>query len=212
MPTCLLRAVLPSLLGCGLALQIAHAEIYTWVDPAGVVNLSNEAPPEGVRVTRVTHEPPPRIAAATAAAREAARQAELQALADRARELEVQALSDRVRQLEREVELGRSQAAAAYTAYPPMPAPSFAQYAAEQAQPASTGCDPAWAGCGGWWGSGFYGPGVVVVGVPNGRRFHRHPFRDGQNGVLPRPLPLPVRPLQMSSGTPTVPRGGPRRH
>ena len=40
MPTCLLRAVLPSLLGCGLALQVAHAEIYTWVDPAGVGSTS----------------------------------------------------------------------------------------------------------------------------------------------------------------------------
>ena len=104
MPKRFLRAALPSLFACGLGMPLlGQAEIYTWVDPTGVVNLSNLAPPDGVRVTRVTHEAAPRVPSASDVAREAARQAELQALADRAKDLEVQALSDRVRQLEREV-------------------------------------------------------------------------------------------------------------
>ena len=209
MPTRFLRAVLPSLLVCGLGMPLAHAEIYTWVDPAGVINLSNLAPPDGVRVTRVTHDPPPRVASASEAAREAARQAELQALADRAKELEVQALSERVRQLEREVEIGRIQASAP-VAYPVMPSPPVVQYAAEPAPPAYTGCDPSWSGCGLWWGSGIY-PGVVVVGVPGGRRFH-HPFRGGQNPVMPRPMPFfSLQPLRLSSAPSAGLRGVPHR-
>ena len=197
MPTRFLRAALPSLLACGLGMPLlGHAEIYTWVDPAGVVNLSNLAPPDGVRVTRVTHDPPPRVVSASEVAREAARQVELQALADRAREFEVQALSDRVRQLEREVEIGRIQASAAM-AYSLMPPPPAVQYAAEPAPPAYTGCDPTWSGCGLGWGPGIY-PGVVVVGVPGGRRFH-HPFRGGQDHFMPRPMPFALQPLHLSS-------------
>jgi hypothetical protein len=186
-----------------------HAEIYTWVDPAGVVNLSNLAPPEGVRVTRVTHEAAPRVQSASEVAREAARQAELQALADRAKELEVQALSDRVRQLEREVEIGRIQASA--MAYPVMPPPPAVQYAPEPAPPAYTNCDPTWSGCGLGWGPGIY-PGVVVVGVPGGRRFH-HPFRGGQDHVImPRPTPFfALQPLRLSSAPSAGLRGPHRR-
>jgi hypothetical protein len=57
MSTRLLQAVLLSLIGCGLALRLAHAEIYTWVDPSGTVNVSNLAPPEGVRVTTPASQP-----------------------------------------------------------------------------------------------------------------------------------------------------------
>jgi hypothetical protein len=198
MPKRFLRTALPSLFACGLGMPLlGQAEIYTWVDPTGVVNLSNLAPPDGVRVTRVTHEAAPRVPSASDVTREAARQAELQALADRAKDLEVQALSDRVRQLEREVEIGRIQASAAMS-YPVMPPPPAVQYAAEPAPPAYTGCDPTWSGCGLGWGPGIY-PGVVVVGVPGGRRLHR-PFRDGPNFVGPRPTPFfSLQPLRLSS-------------
>jgi hypothetical protein len=211
MSTRLFQAVLLSLIGCGLALRLAHAEIYTWVDPAGVVNLSNLAPPEGVRVTRVTHEPAPRVASASEVAREAARQAELQALADRARELEVQALSERIRQLEREVEIGRSQPPPA-VGYAVMPSLPVTQYVVEPAPPASTGCDPAWFGCGPWWGPGIYPPSVVVIGAPNFRRVHPfHSFRGRHHVVLQQPMRLPDQPLHLSSGPSAVPHGVPRR-
>ena len=202
MPTRLLRAVLLSFAGCGAGLQAAHAEIYTWVDRSGMVNLSNLAPPEGVRVTRVTHEPAPRTATASEAAREAARQTELQALADRARELELQALSERVRQLEREIEFGRREPPAPVV-YQIMPSPSVVQYAVDPAPVASAGCDPAWSGCGLWWGSGIYPAGVVVVGVPGGHRLH--PFRGGQHGTGPRPSPFSLQPLHLSSAPSVIP-------
>ena len=76
MPTRFLRAALLSLLACGVGMPLlGHAEIYTWVDPAGVINLSNLAPPDGVRVTRVTHEAAPRVPSASEVARDAAREA-----------------------------------------------------------------------------------------------------------------------------------------
>ena len=36
----------------------ARADIYTWTDAGGRVNISNLAPPEGARVTSVLHETP----------------------------------------------------------------------------------------------------------------------------------------------------------
>ena len=166
----LLWAVFPLLLACTCGPQLAQAEIYKWVDTSGMVNLSNVAPPAGTRVTRVAQESAPKTAAADAA-RETARQRELQALADRARDLEMQALSARVEHLEREVERIRNTAPPAM-AYAPAPALPPVQYAVEPARPASYGCDPAWAGCGFWPGWGIYPGSVIVFSTPNIRRFH----------------------------------------
>jgi len=66
-----------------LSAGAAQADIYTWTDKNGVVNVSNLPPPEGVRPTRVTHEAP-KDPAREAAAREAAHLAELRALVARA--------------------------------------------------------------------------------------------------------------------------------
>ena len=88
MIACFPRPVLAALLVGALASQLARADIYTWVDTSGTVNVSNIAPPEGTRVTRVIHASAPETAARDAAAHEAARQAEVQALNERMRQLE----------------------------------------------------------------------------------------------------------------------------
>ena len=146
-------AVAAMVLGAGAA----NAEISTWVDANGVVNVGNEPPPEGVRVTGVTPAVPQKVAAYYEVARENARQAELQAMADR------------VRQLEYEAEQAR---------WAPPPAPMISQvvnqwtpvtYQIDISQPASQnygGCDSdwsGWGGCAGGWGTGFYSPGYVVT-------------------------------------------------
>jgi hypothetical protein len=204
--------------GCAFGLQLAHAEIFTWTDASGKVNVSNLAPPEGVTVTRVTPAPPPRIAMAADAAREAARQAEMVALAERARELEMQLLSERVRHLEREVELSRSEVPPEI-AYPSSAVAPTVQYIVEAPPPPSPGCDPAGMGCGLWWGTGFYPASVVVASAPNLHRSHR--LHAGQHHAGHRPtrapgpwiqspgqsIRLPAQPMRL----PGITRGVPRR-
>ena len=88
---------------------VCAAEIYGWIDGAGVVTYSNLPPPNGVDVTQVIHEEPvsPKAAAAVAQQAEAA------------------ALNDRIRLLEWEV--ARSQRMPVdYPAVPPAaPEPPF---------------------------------------------------------------------------------------
>jgi hypothetical protein len=202
MPTRVLLVALTSVLGLLVRGSPAYAEIYTWTDASGVVNVSNLTPPEGVDVTRVTPDPPPRVLTPAEIAREAARAAELRALEEREKDLELQALNDRVQQLEREVELARAQpiAPVVYSA----PTVQYVEPPPEQyAAPAP--CDPTWAGCGlySYWGPAFYPSTVVVVKAPGGRR--ASPFRGfrgsrggarshGHSGLLmpitgvPRPL------------------------
>ena len=47
MLTRFLNAGLPAVLAWTLALQPAHADIYTWVDASGTINMSNLQPPSG---------------------------------------------------------------------------------------------------------------------------------------------------------------------
>ena len=65
MIACFPRPVLVALLVGALGSQLARADIYTWVDTSGTVNVSNIAPPEGTRVTIVTEtlevEPKPTL-------------------------------------------------------------------------------------------------------------------------------------------------------
>jgi len=96
MLTPLLRAVSPAVLAGTFGLQPAHADIYTWVDLSGIVNVSNLAPPENVRVTNVIHASAPKTRTPADAVRDPARDAELHAL------------TERVRQLEDEVAIARS--------------------------------------------------------------------------------------------------------
>src|ERR1700692_3777393 len=88
MRTRLLRATLPAVLAGAFGLQPAHADVYTWVDASGGVNVSNLPPPEGVRITSVIPGSAPKTTARDDDAREAARDAEVQALTKRVRQLE----------------------------------------------------------------------------------------------------------------------------
>jgi uncharacterized protein DUF4124 len=80
------RAAVLVLLAAAALPAICSAEIYSWVDPDGVVTYSNLPPPNGVRVTNVIHEEP----LSAKAPAEAAHQAEVSALNDRIRLLEFQ--------------------------------------------------------------------------------------------------------------------------
>jgi hypothetical protein len=178
MLTHLLRAAFAVVLAGTLGLQLAHADIYTWVDASGTVNVSNLAPPEGARVTKVIHETGPKTTMRDDMAREAARQAEVQALAIR-----VQQLQDEVDQARRQ-----SPVQVEYRAIPAPPALPYGavlasqpvQYADNAVPPTGYGCDGTWAGCGVWWGPGIYPANVVVLRAPNFRHFNPvhggHPF------------------------------------
>ena len=157
-------------LACPLGIEPAHADIYTWIDKSGSINVSNLPPPDDVKVTNVMHEAPkpaPRDASGDSPSPD------------------LQLLAERVRQLEQEVEFAKRQpppmpypiAQPPPMAYPVVPPPTV-QYSSVQYQiiesptpsggyagPANYGCDPGW-DCGTWWGPGFYPPAVVVVGVP----------------------------------------------
>jgi hypothetical protein len=180
MRTRLLRASLAAILAGTFGLQLAHADIYTWVDASGSINVSNLAPPEGVRVASVMHASAP-ATATRAEATEAARQAE------------VQALAERVRELEDDVELAKRQAPPPvdYRAIPPpvfqyVVVPPPPQYAVNPAPPANSGCDPAWIECGLWGIPGIYPTSIVVLRAPNFRRFH--PGRGGHPFVVEPPM------------------------
>ena len=143
-------------------LPVAHADIYTWVDDNGVVNVSNLEPPAGTRVAKVTHEAPQPPTARYDAAREAARQAE------------VQALAERVRQLENELDAARRPVVVPpppQVAYAPAPTPMIVPaYTEPPPAPAAPTCDPSWYGC--WaWTSGLYPGSVIVLRDAHVRRF-----------------------------------------
>src|SRR6476646_8224997 len=101
MRSVLFQSALPVICACALLPQLARADIYTWKDASGRINVSNLAPPEGARVTNVVRE---RAPAASSPRSDAIRSA--------ARDAEVQALEERVRQLQDEVALARRQAPA----------------------------------------------------------------------------------------------------
>jgi Domain of unknown function (DUF4124) len=187
MITRLLCMSVPAMLAGTIGLQPALADVYTWVDKSGSVNVSNLAPPEGAHVTNVVHAIPAEIAAREAAAREAARQSE------------VQALAERVRQLEGEVQLAsrppppmQYQPVPApplmqYSSYPTMPpAAPYAPYAAPQA---NYGCDFSGIDCGSWGLPGFYPASIIVLRVPNFRR--PQPIRDGHHFAVQLPSRSP---------------------
>jgi hypothetical protein len=183
-----LRGVL--VVACTLVAGTALADIYTWTDAAGMVNVSNVAPPEGVKITKITQDSPPRPAPMIDAAAEAARQAEVQALAARVRQLEYEAQAP-MRQMPAPVDY----AAVA----PPFPMqPSFPmQYAVEAPpQTAAYDCDPTWTQCGPgpWWGAPFFPATVIVVRAPGFRR--PPPFHGGHKP----PMQMPVRAPGMRRG------------
>jgi hypothetical protein len=164
-------------LASAFGVQPAHADIYTWTDAKGSLNVSNLPPPEGGRVSHLVHEASRPVAPPSDSAREAARQAE------------VRALAQRVQQLEAEAATAKSAMPPDFAYPPPVAAPVYApapppsvqynvtllpqtpQYDAGSA-PGVPACDPTWAGCAPWWGVPFYSGPVVVLRAPN---FHRFP-------------------------------------
>ena len=170
----LVRGALPAMLAGTLfgacALPLAHADIYTWTDESGRVNVSNLTPPDGARVTSVMRENK-----AMVAAREAARETALEAM----REAEVRALAERVRQLQSEVEVAR-RPAPPQVEYRPVPTPVYIPYPIEVAAPPqyaasnmsmmNGGCSFGWPDCGLGWYPGVYPANVVVVRPPYFRR------------------------------------------
>jgi hypothetical protein len=160
------KALAATLLAFVLA-PVARAEIYTWVDAQGRTNISNLAPPEGARVTRVVHEAPPNPY--NDAARDAAQKAELESLAQRVDQLQI-ALQNAVRQP------------------PPQPQPQViivpaaapVQYVSEpEPAPQAQDCNYGWT-CNGWWNPGFP-PFVSYVYVPSAR-FRNPSHFNGQGG------------------------------
>jgi hypothetical protein len=186
----LLRAVVPAALAGMAAFSAAQADVYTWVDAAGRTNVSNLDPPEGVRVTSVQRTDPARAAAA-AAAREALRASEVQALGERVRELEDQ-VEAAARQPPPPIALNVVVAPPA-PSYPPEWAPAPAYYDVPEPAPSYAGCDPSWFGCGFGWYPGIYPASVVVAGAP-AFRGHR-PVR----GRRPPP-PAAGRPIMTPFG------------
>lgn len=196
-----LGIALPAVLLAGtLGLRSAHADIYTWVDASGTINVSNLAPPDGARVTNIVRSPPPSTTAREDAAREAARRAE------------VQALTERVQQLENQVEV--SSVSGPPPDYRPTPAPPPIQYVVNVAPPpvqyaavntspppAYGGCDPSWISCSGlWWAY----PSIVIVRAPNVRQ-PIHPVRGGHNFAVRQPMPHSlVQPLAQPLVQPLV--------
>ncbi len=175
--------------GCAgvFAWTIAQADVYTWIDASGKLNLSNQPPPEGVRVTNVYREDPEARAHAEAARAASARE-------------ELRTLNARVAELERALEKAREEQARppdpAPVAYAPAPPPPA--YASAMAQtivappmpsysPYFPNYDCAWVGCFSPGSFGFYPSGVVVVNSPGAGHSHR-----GNRGHMDRkPSPPP---------------------
>lgn len=159
------------LVAAGMLAQRAHADVYTWVDAAGNVNVSNLAPPAGARIRSVAHESPAAVARA-----EAARAA--------AKDDEVRALAERVAELEHAAAAPRAPAPVLAMARPQPPTPRFSvtmmpSTSPDDAAPAvfpscgSLDCVPL-------LGTPFYAPSVVVIAPPVSRRHHRdHAMRRG---------------------------------
>lgn len=187
----LLRTTVSAVLAGALGVPLAHADVYTWTDVSGRLNVSNLAPPEGVHVSRVVHEDPPKVRP-PAPPRDVARDAEMQALNER-----VAALQDQFDRAQRQppapVVAYRAVAPAppvqvTVNVVPPAPA---VDYAASPAYP--PGCDPTVFGCPVFG----YPVGVVVLKSPRFHRFNRfdrfdrlHPVDRVARAALPS-IPSP---------------------
>ena len=172
------RLVLSFALAGALALPFhAYADIYTWVDTGGRINISNLTPPEGARILGVQHE-------------DADAQARAEAARAAAQRAEMQALSERVTQLEQQLDTAqRPMVPPVAYAPPPTPIPVVVPYPVPQ--PAYAPVAPDMGYCDSWncglsWWYPFY-PGVVVL---SDHRFHDHRF--------------PNRPFQPIHGRPVT--------
>ena len=172
---------------CAFAWSAAHADIYTWVDASGAVNLSNREPPAGTRITSVYREDP--AARASAEAARATRQRD-----------EMRALNERVAQLERDLEEAKrpppEPVMATPIVMPTTPAPmAYAPVIAQTfvSPPAPSYDDCSYSGNCFLPGSlGFYPGSIVVVSAPPSHRF-RPPHKGDRVRMPPPPrFPTPV--------------------
>lgn len=177
----ILQAALLAAIAVASGLELARADIYTWADAFGSINVSNLSPPQGVRVISVAHASPESPAARENAAREAARRAETLALEERVRQLESEAAARH-----------RAPTPVVYpviAAPPPMqywPEPAPVRYSVSMAPSAYTqSCDPGWMDCGLGWFPGFYPASVVFLRAPSFRRFPATPIRHHFAGRQP---------------------------
>ena len=216
----ILRIALPLALAATLGVPSAHADIYTWVDASGGLNVSNLPPPDDARVIKVTRDTPPPAGS------------------------DAQALAERVKQLEAQVAMRPMPPPADY-APPPVqyaqPSPTIVQYfvesAPQQAQYAppqyyapqydstdywagnytgnwagNTWCDPNWLNCG-WgpygWAPGFYPPSVIVVNTPNPKRGRPgNGFNFGHRPPTRPPIVSPFTTNPVAPLTTSVPQMG----
>jgi hypothetical protein len=178
----LLRAaLLAAITGTG-ASGLARADVFTWVDKSGRVNVSNLDPPADAHVTSVVHVDAPKVTpAGVDAAREARHQAEVAALAEQVRQLQ-----DEVRAAQRPPPAPQPRyrvAAAPRVSYAAGDwAPDAAPYA-YAAPPNAAGCDLSWWGCAPYWGPVF-STSVIVLRTP---AFHRFASSRGHRAFAPRP-------------------------
>jgi hypothetical protein len=191
-------------------LPLAHASIYTWTDESGRVNISNLAPPEGVKVTRVVEETIPKVVAPR-----------VEPPSEALRDAEVRLLAERVRQLQDEVDNAKRPAPrdVEYRMIPAPPAPPVIQYIQAPPvqyaapQPAYDTCGFGFDSldCGFGWGSGFYPANFIVL---NSGPFRRGFPGRGDNAIGPRPpMPMPIHGGGATAPwSPIVMHGGGRGH
>jgi hypothetical protein len=173
-------SLLMALAGMG-ASPVVHADVFTWVDKSGRVNVSNLDPPADAHVTSVVHVNAPKVTpAAVDAAREARHQAEVAALAE-----QVSQLQDEVKAAQRPPPAPQPRYRAAAVPRAPYAAgdwaPDASPYAYDAPPITSAGCDPSWAGCAPFWG---FPTSVIVLRTP---RFHRFASSRGHRAFASRP-------------------------
>jgi hypothetical protein len=180
---CRAGACVAALLLTASVAPFACADVYTWTDAAGRVNVSNLPPPreaQHVQVVKPDATAKARIEAAQAASREAARKAEV-AAREAAHDAQVQALQARVAELERSAALARSAPPPTLAAVAPAP-----RVVVSVPAPLDNDVAPlpawncAWVGCG--WP-------VVVAAIPS---VGVHRFRPGRHGHRARPPHTPM--------------------
>jgi hypothetical protein len=177
-----------AILAATTGLPSARADVYMWVDASGTTNVSNLAPPEGVRVTRVVTLPKtPRRRGRPRAARRAG-----QALSERV------ARQDELEQSRREASRMPAACRASGGLAPPAQYPSGRRrgaYVAEALTPA-IGCYFPWTNCGIGWGAWPRADGrrdregltVTAAVDPHGTRptFRVRPDRYARSGAPPQ--------------------------
>jgi hypothetical protein len=174
-----------------LGVPVAHADVYTWVDAAGMLNVSNLQPPAGANVTSVVKSVAPKLAPDTSTPAQAAA---------------MQALSDRILQLQAQVaDVQRPVVPTVVNNVyvTPQPAPVTVQYAQlgytyDGPQQSSNACDPSFYSCGGGVYGGFYPASTVFLGGAAAPVRPSPPPRAGQFMGPRTPLDAfnPIHPLR----------------